>query len=255
MAAISRALNSYSLRPAALLDNAVAPPQAATMAGNRRATASRWGTSQSDHAAPVADSVQRDTEAWNQLASQIRARDAGALQALYRATAGKVYGLALRIVITHETAEEVVADAFLQVWNTIDRFDAARGSLLAWLLVITRSRALDALRRQDTAMPVGDWTSFDTLGDDPWAALGDRGDAYSADPYRQQADAECAARLASALNRISAVERQLISLAFLRGLTHHEIAQHSHLPLGTVKTHIRRGLVALRRELEKEWVV
>lgn len=176
------------------------------------------------------------------LADRVQAMVGGshaALAELYDATLGKVYGFALRMTSKPELAEEVVGDVYLQVWRQADRFDAARGSVLAWLMMLTRSRALDALRRVD---PAESHPDPDTL----IAELAAEGGG----PVQGLLDGERAAGLGQALQSLSAVQRQMLALAFFRDLSHQEIADHTGLPLGTIKSHIRRALDKLRPLLE-----
>lgn len=162
-------------------------------------------------------------------------RDEAALGNLYEAMIGRVYGLALRITRHTQTAEEVAEDTFWQIWRQAPRFDPARGSAVAWMLTIARSRALDALRRRDPAQCTED------AGDsEPDAADG---------PEDLLAATEIGNQLHSALARLDPLPRQLVALAFFRGLSHEEIAVHTGLPLGTVKSHIRRALGRLRETL------
>lgn len=159
-------------------------------------------------------------------------RDEQALAALYEVTAGRVYGLALRITRNVQTAEEVTEDAFWQVWRQAPRFDAARGSVVAWILTIARSRALDALRRCDRTEPLDEEALADVRTEnDPQDLL---------DAVQRQH------RLHTALRDLDPLPRQLLALAFFRGFSHEEIAEHMTLPLGTVKSHIRRALLRLR---------
>lgn len=166
-------------------------------------------------------------------------RDETALAALYDAQVGRVFGLTLRIVRQPALAEEVTEDVFWQVWRQAPRFDASRGSVLAWLMTIARSRALDALRR--TASPeVHDEEAVAAAAD------ADGGD----DPLDLLGAVDERNRLHAALQGLDAQPRQLLALAFFRGLTHDEIAQHTGLPLGTVKSHLRRSLLQLRETLQ-----
>jgi RNA polymerase sigma-70 factor (ECF subfamily) len=176
-----------------------------------------------------------------QLAEWIAAvvdRDERALAALYDATFSRVFGLVQRIVRNGAMAEEVVEDAYFQVWRQAVRFDAARGKPLAWLLAIARSRALDALRREQRFRheSLGDDSEADTASPEPPAD-------ELLDLARHQAD------LHQALLLLGAQPRQLVSLAFFRGLSHEEIAEQTQLPLGTVKSQIRRALLSLRQTL------
>ncbi|MBN8510253.1 MAG: sigma-70 family RNA polymerase sigma factor [Burkholderiales bacterium] len=176
-----------------------------------------------------------------QLAAWIEAiadRDERALAALYDATFTRLFGLVQRIVRNAALAEEVVEDAYFQVWRQAVRFDPARGAALAWLLAMARSRAIDALRREARF-------EHDVLGE-----ADDLPDAGCAAPCDELLDlARHHADLHQALMRLGAQPRQLVSMSFFRGLSHEEIAAHMELPLGTVKSQIRRALLALREVL------
>ncbi len=159
-------------------------------------------------------------------------QDEQALAELYDALAGRVYGLALRIVRQVQTAEEVTEDTFWQVWRQAPRFDPLRGSVAAWVLTIARSRALDALRRCEPT---------EVLDEERLAAI-----AGDSDPQDLLQAVQQQHRLHAALGTLDAVPRQLLALAFFRGLSHEEIASQMSMPLGTVKSHIRRALLRLR---------
>jgi RNA polymerase sigma-70 factor (ECF subfamily) len=165
--------------------------------------------------------------------------DERALSALYDATLSRVYGLALRIVRRPAWAEEVVEDTYFQVWRQAARFDPARGRALTWLLAMARSRAIDALRREDRFV-------HDSLDTDDAPAVADA-KALAPDDLL-----ECARgheMLHRALLNLGPQPRQLVALAFFRGLSHEEIAEQTALPLGTVKSQIRRSLITLREVL------
>ena len=166
-------------------------------------------------------------------------QDERALAALYDATIHTVYGLVQRIVRHAAMAEEVVEDAYFQVWRQAVRFDPARGNAMAWLLAIARSRALDALRHEACFR-------HDSLDPDDMPDV-----ASEAPPADELLDlARHSADLHQALMLLGTQPRQLVSLAFLRGLSHEEIAQQTQLPLGTVKSQIRRALLSLRQLLD-----
>lgn len=191
--------------------------------------------------APAADESQ--LQRW--LARIVR-QDEAALADLYRAAVGKVYGLALRIVRDTACAEEVAEDTFWQVWRQAPRFDPQRGSALAWVLTIARSRALDALRARTRAQ--ADTVSADAMGDALDGEL-----AHDADgPCDLLQTVQANTHLHEALSQLEPLPRQLVALAFFRGLTHEEIAEQTGLPLGTVKSHIRRALTALRKWLSPQ---
>jgi RNA polymerase sigma-70 factor (ECF subfamily) len=176
-----------------------------------------------------------------QLAEWIEAivdQDERALASLYDATFSRVFGIVQRIVRRTALAEEVVEDTYFQVWRQAVRFDPARGHALTWLLAIARSRAIDALRHEARFQ-------HESLDDETESATAS--EARPSDELlalaRHQAD------LHQALLLLGAQPRQLISLAFFRGLSHEEIAQQTCLPLGTVKSQIRRALQTLQRIL------
>lgn len=192
------------------------------------------GTPVAEGCVPTADDGQ--LRAW---IARIVERDESALAALYDAVVGRVHGLALRIVRQHHLAEEVTEDVFWQVWRQAPRFDTERGTAMAWLMTIARSRALDALRRQ---------ASPEVCDDDALeAAAAEEG---GSNPFDLLSAVDDRNRLHAALADVDALPRQLLALAFFRGLTHDEIAQHTGLPLGTVKSQLRRTLLALRETLE-----
>ncbi|MCE4553425.1 sigma-70 family RNA polymerase sigma factor [Roseateles cellulosilyticus] len=174
-------------------------------------------------------------EAW---IAAIVDHDERALLALYEATLSRVYGLVMRLVRRAQLAEEVAEDVYFQVWRQAPRFDPARGRPLTWLLGMARSRAIDAIRREarfqhealdDEAAPVN-------------APVAESGDELLA-------VAQGHAELHRALMLLKPQPRQLVALAFFSGLSHEEIASQTSLPLGTVKSQIRRALITLREAL------
>jgi RNA polymerase sigma factor (sigma-70 family) len=183
-----------------------------------------------------------DDRALIKLLSKIAATDKvaceRALGEFYDATVSRVYGVALRIVRTPELAEEVVSDVYMQVWRDASRYDVSRGKVLGWLLIIARTRSLDLLRKQDEAFshpaPYDLVTEPEDNRDDPQDLL---------------AALQSNATLHAALSALSPLQRQLLAFAFFRGMTHSEIVEHTNLPLGSVKTHIRRALLLLREHL------
>ena len=169
------------------------------------------------------------------------AGDELALGQLYDATLGKVYGLALRITGKPESAEEVVGDVYLQAFREAARFDAERGVVLAWLMMITRSRALDHLRRRDMAESHPEPHTLH-----PERHVGEN------DPLDGLLELESNSRLRTALEKLAPLQRQMLALSFFRDLSHQEIAGQTGMPLGTVKSHIRRALEKLKPFLESD---
>ncbi len=177
------------------------------------------------------------------LVARIGAADEAALAELYDATFRRIFSMVQTITRNHQCAEEVAEDVYWQVWRQALRFDPRRGTVMAWLFTLARSRALDHLRRADIAQPHAD---PDTL----------RGEvaAPRADPAQWLSALQAESALNAALLGLEPLPRQLLSLAFYRGLTHDEIAADTALPLGTVKSHIRRALAALRSQLASRGV-
>jgi RNA polymerase sigma factor (sigma-70 family) len=179
------------------------------------------------------------------LIERIALNDSLAINDFYDRTVNRVYGVALRIVRNARIAEEITSETYLQIWREADRFSKDRGRVLGWLLVIARSRALDAFRKIDPALS---HPNPQELGDESIIMQGTQSDDLD-DLLTASREST---RLKSALLSLSPVQRQLISLAFFKGLTHAEIVQTTQIPLGTVKTHIRRGLIALRKQLNDD---
>ena len=157
--------------------------------------------------------------------------DAQAFRQLYVLEADVLYGAALRITRQAAMADDVLHDAMLQVWRNAGRFDAARGSGRTWMLALVRYRAIDAVTRAGRETPTPDLP--DMLDPQP-------------DPYERLAETGDERLLERCLRAIGERPRRLIKLAFLEGLTHAEVAARVAEPLGTVKSVIRRALLALR---------
>ena len=166
-------------------------------------------------------------------------RDEQSLAELYDVTLAKVYGLALKITRRHDVAEEVVEDTYMQAWQEIAKFDESRGPVMAWLMMICRSRAIDCLRRIDQAESHADPESL----------------CHSIDSVSSPLDIlillERESDIQIAMISLNPLQRQLIALAFFKGYTHEEIAQHAQLPLGTVKSNIKRAQDKLKFIINK----
>ena len=161
-----------------------------------------------------------------------------AFRTLYELTARKLYGLALRVLGNRDWAEDVLQEAYLQVWRTADSYRSTLSPPMAWLGLIVRSRALDFLRRR--ASERADRT-VEIDGELEDSLPGD-----AANPMDTQQASEAAWALHECLRKLEARQREVVSLAYLRDLSHGELAAQLKLPLGTVKTWIRRGIDQLR---------
>jgi RNA polymerase sigma-70 factor, ECF subfamily len=162
----------------------------------------------------------------------IRSGSEQAMGELYDLYSSLVYSVALRVLRDAGAAEDILQEVFMQLWRAPSAFDSSRGSLPAWLSVIARNRAIDSLRRRG---PEEDWS--DVIVSVEPDLTGDAERNRSIEKVRDT------------LNGMPAAQRSALEMAFFDGLTHREIASKIGDPLGTVKTRIRTGLLALRRAL------
>ena len=164
---------------------------------------------------------------------RVRARDASAFETLYDAYHRLVYGVAFRMLNDAPAAEDITQAVFLKVWSSPNLFRG--GNFAAWIVRVTRNRALDVLRSRsahaETDLPDG-LTETEAIEDVAFARL----------------DAE---QVRIALDALPAEQREPIELGFFGGVTHEQIAARTGLPLGTVKTRIRAGLRKLRASLDR----
>lgn len=196
-----------------------------------------WGDAHDPVPATAATLDGAQTESLENLIARVMHQDENALAALYARLSAQVFSLALQITRSVGSAEEVLQDVFWQVWRQAPRFDRARGSVPAWVLTIARSRALDAARSQMRS-PHAHASAQEAF---------DEG-LPSPDPGPQDLlfAAQQGSRLKAALEALDPLRRQLVSLSFYRGLTQQEISEQTGLPLGTVKSHLRRSMATLR---------
>jgi RNA polymerase sigma-70 factor, ECF subfamily len=164
------------------------------------------------------------------MASAIRSGDESAMTRLYDRYSPIVYSVALRVLGDTGAAEDVLQEVFMQLWRNPGVFDASRGNLGAWLAVITRHRAIDALRRRRAVTVIDD---IIVSVDHDMSAEADRSRAMQ--------------RVRELLGTMPVAQRQALELAYFEGLSHTEIADRTGEPLGTVKTRIRAGLLTLRK--------
>jgi len=164
-----------------------------------------------------------------------------ALGELYDAHARVVFGLAKRILAKPEDAEEVVQDVFAQVWRDAKKYEQGRATVAGWLVMLTRTRAIDKLRARK-ARPDLDQAN------DPVPIL-QPSLAKSLTPEGLALSSADAARVGAALEHLPDEQRKFIDLAYFEGLSQSEIAEHTGTPLGTVKTRMRTALHSLRAAL------
>jgi RNA polymerase sigma-70 factor, ECF subfamily len=172
------------------------------------------------------------------LVQRVAGGDAHALTALYDGTNRLVFGLVLRVLGDRAAAEEVLLDVYTQVWRQAASYDRGRGSPLAWLMMIARTRAIDRLRSGRQAQKRSEPLE---------KALDERSPV--ADPEEAAVTSERETMVRSALESLSTEQREVIELAYYKGLSHSEIAMQLGQPLGTVKTRTRLGMIKLSKLL------
>lgn len=172
------------------------------------------------------------------LLSRTARGDSDAFQQLYNQTAPKLLGLAMFIVKNKPSAEEILQESYIKIWNNAGEYHQERGSVMTWMSTIVRYSAIDMLRKQnrqvqreDSLVPV----------------LENSAESYEYH-FEQWQEQEL---LQGCLEELTSIQKQSISMAFLEGLTHSELAESLKAPLGSVKSWIRRGLISLRRCLEQ----
>jgi RNA polymerase sigma-70 factor, ECF subfamily len=171
------------------------------------------------------------------LARRLKARDADVIGELYDRYGRLVYTVILRIVRDHAVAEDLVQESFLRVWSRAQGFDADRGALGPWILTVARNQALDYIRSVQGRV----WKGMVSADSDHPRVFKDwEGDLLEGVQLEQ---------VRSALSRLNENQRTVIELAYFEGLSHSEMAERIHQPLGTVKTWIRTALKTLRDEL------
>jgi RNA polymerase sigma-70 factor (ECF subfamily) len=170
------------------------------------------------------------------LLGRIAAQDAAALGEFYDLHAGLLFSVAMRILEDTSEAEEVIQDAFLQIWQKAASFDNGLGSALSWAVGITRNRAIDRLRSRQRRHRMAE-----ALQAEAGATV-----EFQDPPAQGFLGEDEAALVRGAVDHLPAEQRQAIEMAFFRGLTHEQIAETLQQPLGTIKARIRRGMMKLR---------
>jgi RNA polymerase sigma-70 factor (ECF subfamily) len=179
--------------------------------------------------------AEKDPRETERIVAALRQRDEGALAQVHDRYGHAVYALALRITGDTGAAEEISLDSFFQLWQQCDRFDGSQGSLLNWLLTIARSRAIDRVRARGAQKRIH--------AEDPT-------DASDVRPAEEMVEVVQERRLVrQAMESLTPDQRTALSLAYYEGLSHSQIADRLHEPLGTVKTRIRQAMLSLRRTL------
>lgn len=165
------------------------------------------------------------------------AGDSDAFAQLYRSTSPRVYGVVCRVLKCPDQAAEVTQEIYLEVWRQAVRYDCTKGGVMTWMTTIAHRRAVDRVRHVSSTRARDQHYATETVepqGDDVWDSVASRVDA---------------AHVRTALARLAPIYQQTLGLAYFGGRTQSQIAATLDLPLGTVKTRVRNGLIALRGEL------
>jgi RNA polymerase sigma-70 factor (ECF subfamily) len=181
----------------------------------------------------------------NTLLGRIQEGKQSALEELYEITVNRVFSVVLKVTSRHEVAEEVVSDVYLQVWRSAHTYDEKKSKPLSWLLMIAYSRAIDAIRSEAVKAKYED--SYDDYSEE----VGSTDD----DPSIRVLNNEQGGVLSAAIQLLNEQQRHLVNLAFYKGMSHQEIADYTGMPLGTVKSNLRRAQDALRGALNKSELI
>lgn len=183
------------------------------------------------------DDVDTPARRQQELLERVAGGDKAAFSELYDTVAPRVYGLVKRLLVDPSQAEEVTQEVFLEIWQTASRFDPARGGAVTWILTMTHRRAVDrvrasqASRDRDLKVGVRDYPQdYD----------------HVAETVEVSVEHE---RVEKAMGRLTELQRQAITLSYYGGYTNSEVASILSVPIGTVKTRIRDGMIRLRDEL------
>ncbi|HYM21351.1 MAG TPA: sigma-70 family RNA polymerase sigma factor [Candidatus Kapabacteria bacterium] len=178
-----------------------------------------------------------------EILSAIAEKDSAAVAELYDRYSRLIYGALLRMLRSTDDAEDVLQEVFVQVWLKAGTYKPDLGAPKFWLVRIAHNRAINLIRSKRAKMKQTEIPIPDT--DSPAAA-----ELVAADLFAETSNAEESAYTVRAMNKLPKDQAQLLDMAFFQGYSHSEISEKTNLPLGTVKTRIRNGLLALRESLE-----
>ena len=173
------------------------------------------------------------------LMSAVAGGDRAAFRTLYERTSAKLFGVVLRIVRDRQRAEDVLQDVYVKVWKQAERYDSTKGRPITWLSTVARNRAIDVLRAG----------TFERSMDEP----GDEEEIFRlTGTAAAEVDVVELETLRFCLGEMKDDDRNYVLLAYYEGLSREELAQRFDAPIGTVKTRLRRGLIALKACLERD---
>lgn len=188
-------------------------------------------------ASGVGDARPVDAASLDMLLAKVAQGDQQAFAALYDATSRRVFGLVRRLLVDSAQSEEVTQDVYLEIWQTATRYEPSRGSATTWMLTLAHRRAVDrvrssqASRDRDNRIGVRDFeVEYDSV----------------AEAVEVQIESQ---RVKRAMAKLTELQRQAVTLAYFKGYSHSEVAALLRVPIGTVKTRLRDGMIRLRDEL------
>ena len=175
---------------------------------------------------------------WEDFVRRCGAGEQAALSSLYDQASHLVYSVVVKVLANQADAEEVTLDVFTQIWRTAQSYQASKGTVTAWLVMVARSRAIDRMRsratRQRREEPIFEYTDF------PSASSG---------PGQATAESQRRRKILAAMAGLPPEQRRAVELAFFSGLSHSELAERLQVPLGTIKTRLRSSMLKLRESL------
>lgn len=184
------------------------------------------------------------------LMARVALQDRAAFGTLYRRTSAHLLGVVLRIQKDRAQAEDVLQEVYVNVWRAAQGFDASLSQPLTWLTSVARNRAIDSLRRRQSEPHTVSASTLAGASDDDHDMLNDLA-SPNAGPLELLGQAADARALQGCMRALSGEQQQSLALAFYQGLSHAEVAEHLRQPLGTVKSWVRRALIALKGCLER----
>jgi RNA polymerase sigma-70 factor (ECF subfamily) len=167
------------------------------------------------------------------IVTRVAQRDRDAFALLYKATAAKLYGVVLRILIRRDLSDEVLQEVYLKIWEKAADFDASRSSVITWMATIARNRALDVKRRKQPQSLEELPETFDIAAD-------------TDDPLQPREQREALEQINRCMQDIEQPKRDMVLLAYLHGLSREQLAEKFHAPVATIKTWLHRSLAQLR---------